>query len=488
MKKQAFNPYLPLSEYIPDVEPYVFDGRLYIYGSHDLAGGEKYCPGDYMSWSAPIDDLGNWTCHGVSYRKTQDPTNKEGKKELWAPDVAKGNDGKYYIYYCLAFVPEIGVAVSDTPTGPFEFYGHIKYPENILAGKELNEHFPFDPGVLVDDNGKVYLYYGFSPAFELTPPSPESFEEKGEEAPDFSKIVFSEGAMVVELESDMLTMKDEPKLMVPGGKISEGTGFEGHAFFEASSMRKVNAKYYFVYSSQLSHELCYATSDSPDKGFTFGGTIISNGDIGFKGNEKPVNMMGNNHGSIIKINEEWFIFYHRHTHGTESSRQGCAEKIQILPDGSIPQVEITSCGLNGGPLLGNGVYSSAIACYLTGNTDMSKIVYGNSLKEVQPYIFEEDEELHYIANIGDEVKIGYKYFDIKEVSKMTLNIRGKAEGKITVILDSIDGESVGEAEVSLSSEEWIQTDISVKISKGIHAIYFSYYGKGSFQFKEFILQ
>lgn len=487
MKKQAFNPYLPLSEYIPDGEPYVFDGRVYIFGSHDFASGDKYCPGDYMSWSAPVDDLGNWTCHGVSYKKTQDPTNKEGKKELWAPDVAKGTDGKYYMYYCLAFIPEIGVAVSDSPSGPYEFYGHIKYSENILGGKELNEYFPFDPGILVDDDGKVYLYYGFSPAFELKPPSPETFEEKGEEAPDFSKIVFSDGAMVVELESDMITMKDEPKLMVPGGKISEGTGFEGHGFFEASSMRKVNNKYYFVYSSQLSHELCYATSDYPNKDFVYGGTIVSNGDIGFKSNEKPVNMMGNNHGSIIKIQDEWFVFYHRHTHGTESSRQGCAEKIQIQSDGKIKQVEITSCGLNSGPLVGSGTYSSAIACHLTGNADITKIVYGNSLKDVQPYIFEETEELHYVANISDGVKVGYKYFDLQNVTKISLSIRGNAEGKIQVILDSPEGLKVGETQININSNEWTQIEIPVNISNGVHGIYFSYKGNGKMQFKEFVL-
>lgn len=487
MKKQAFNPYLPLSEYIPDGEPYVFNERVYIYGSHDFASGDRYCPGDYMSWSAPVDDLGNWTCHGVSYKKTQDPTNIESKKDLWAPDVAKGVDGKYYMYYCFSFVQEIGVAVSDSPEGPFEFYGHIKYPESILNGKELNEHFPFDPGVLVDDDGKVYLYYGFSPAFELKTPSPETFEAKGEEVPDFSKIVFSKGAMVVELEADMLTMKTEPKLMVPGGKISEGTSYEGHAFFEASSMRKVNDKYYFVYSSQLSHELCYATSDFPDRDFVYGGIIVSNGDIGFKGNEKPVNMTGNNHGSIIKIGNQWYVFYHRQTHGIESSRQGCAEKIEILSDGSIPQVEITSCGLNAGPLAGIGTYPSAIACHLTGKTDITKIVYGNSLKDVQPYIYEETPELHYIANVSDGVIVGYKYFDFQNISKISLVIRGNTEGKIQVILDSPEGINVGETQININGEEWQQIEIPVNISAGTHAIYFSYKGEGKFQFKEFVI-
>lgn len=79
----------------------------------------------------------------------------------------------------------------------------------------------------------------------------------------------------------------------PGGHHTEGTGFEGHGFFEASSIRKINGKYYFVYSSHKSHELCYAISDRPDMGFVYGGTI------------------GNNHGRIEKIGEDYYIFYHR---------------------------------------------------------------------------------------------------------------------------------------------------------------------------------
>ena len=146
MKKQVFNPYLPLWEYVPDGEPHLFKGRVYIYGSHDRAFGTKYCEGDYVVWSAPQDDLSDWRCEGISYRKDQDPTNAGGEYELWAPDVTCGPDGRYYLYYCLSFVHEIGVAVSDSPAGPFVFYGHVRYPES-MGGAELREHMPFDPAV-----------------------------------------------------------------------------------------------------------------------------------------------------------------------------------------------------------------------------------------------------------------------------------------------------------------------------------------------------
>lgn len=106
MKKQAYNPYLPLNEYVPDGESHVFGDRLYVYGSHDLAGGERYCMQDYVVWSAPVSDLSDWKYEGVSYRKDQDPSNPGGERALQAPDVAKGPDGRYYLYYCVTFVPK----------------------------------------------------------------------------------------------------------------------------------------------------------------------------------------------------------------------------------------------------------------------------------------------------------------------------------------------------------------------------------------------
>ncbi|MBR4145167.1 MAG: alpha-N-arabinofuranosidase, partial [Lachnospiraceae bacterium] len=83
MKKQAFNPYLPSWEYVPDGEPYVFDGRLYVYGSHDQYNGQAFCLGDYVGWSAPVDDLGNWRYEGITYPRMADPAN-DGRMVLYA--------------------------------------------------------------------------------------------------------------------------------------------------------------------------------------------------------------------------------------------------------------------------------------------------------------------------------------------------------------------------------------------------------------------
>ena len=134
MKKQALNPYLPSFEYIADGEPHVFGDRLYIYGSHDCFGGKNFCEKDYVCWSAPVDDLSDWKYEGVIYRKTDDPKNKNGKMRMFAPDVCKGTDGRYYLYYGLSFFPAISVAVCDTPAGKYEFYGYVKHTDGTKYG------------------------------------------------------------------------------------------------------------------------------------------------------------------------------------------------------------------------------------------------------------------------------------------------------------------------------------------------------------------
>ena len=97
-KHPAFNPYLPSYEYVPDGEPRVFGERLYVYGSHDRFGGKDFCMNDYVCWSAPLDDLGDWRYEGVIYRATQDPRNKDGKMHMNAPDCVQGPDGRYYLF------------------------------------------------------------------------------------------------------------------------------------------------------------------------------------------------------------------------------------------------------------------------------------------------------------------------------------------------------------------------------------------------------
>ena len=117
----------------------------------------------------------------------------------------------------------------------------------------------------------------------------------------------------------------------------------------------------------MNHELCYAVSEYADHGYVYGGTIVSNGDVGLNGRTEAqrLNMTGTTHGSIEKIKDQWYVFYHRLTHKSDYSRQGCAEPIEIRPDGTIAQVPVSSCGLNGKPLPAQGNYPAAICCVLS---------------------------------------------------------------------------------------------------------------------------
>lgn len=158
MKTQCHNPYLPLFEHIPDGEPRVFGDRLYIFGSHDLENGNEFCELDYVAWSAPVNDLSDWRYEGVIYRKDQDPFNQD-LLPLYAPDVVKGRDGRYYLYYCVRFQDSINVAVCNTPVGEYEYYGRIRYQD----GTVMTDNQPYDPSVICCEEGN-FLYFGLAAA------------------------------------------------------------------------------------------------------------------------------------------------------------------------------------------------------------------------------------------------------------------------------------------------------------------------------------
>lgn len=490
--EQSFNPYLPLWEYIPDGEPHVFGDRVYIYGSHDRANGKAYCEQHYQVWSAPVDNLRHWRNEGVSYLRTQDPSNADDTLQLWAPDVTRGPDGRYYLYYCFSFYPEIGVAVSDKPAGPFAFYGHVHYPPRILGGKTVQEGMVFDPAVLTDDDGRVYLYYGFAPACEKEMILPSFTEEEIAAMPEDEQRAirgmlstkFGENSMVVELERDMLTAKELPRPLIPGGHHTRGTDFEGHGFFEASSIRKLGGKYYFVYSSHKSHELCYAVSDRPDRGFRYGGTLVSNGDIGLNGRTTPVYPLGNNHGGLVQIGEALYVFYHRQTNATEFSRQGCAERVTLRPDGSIPQAEITSCGLNGGALAASGVYPAAIACHLTDPTVKNVIDYSAPALQEQVRVTEQENRV-YVSRVKDQTVIGYKYFRFTGPAGLALELRGSFRGAVTIAHREDGACPMGALELDLSCPDWQVVTAHIRPETGDGALYLHFAGEGTLDMKSF---
>ncbi|MGN0364004.1 MAG: family 43 glycosylhydrolase [Bilifractor sp.] len=556
MKKQAMNPYLPLNEYVADAEPHVFGDRIYVFGSHDRANATTFCARDYVGWSAPVDDLGDWTCSGTIYSAKQDPDySANGLGYMYAPDCVRGNDGRYYLYYCLAgykgkggYSNAIHVAVADEPDGRYSYLGFVRDRD----GKPLKKYVCFDPAV-INDGGVIRLYYGAWYGFVHHLPSFAACRAMqslyGRSAEDIRAVHGEiDGPCTVELEDDMLTARAEPVKIVP-----DAFAKSGHPFFEGSSIRVVRYRtktkkgavsgadalaqtdggqtstaqtdgeqtstaqadgeqtsavrtaavgeekyeeqkmYIFVYSSWQNHELCYATSDFPDHGFIFRGTIVSNGDIYLDG-RKPsqrLNHTGTNHGGIEYINGQWYVFYHRLTNMSDYSRQGCAEPIEILEDGTIEQVEMTSCGLNGGPLAASGTYPAAICCNLTngrmrhGGNAVSNYNAPKIMCTKVPGTHGREEET-YVGQIGQNTIIGYKYFQFTgEEVTITVTVRGRGEGVLYIITGD-EGEAAAEIEVEPSGG-WRKYSVSFAQEAGACPLYLAYDGKGQIDLLDFSL-
>lgn len=404
------NPYLPNWEYIPDGEPRVFGDRIYVYGSHDRKDSIDFCDYKLKVWSAPVSDPTKWVCHGDIFRSRDGHDSLSDvdwtDELLFAPDVVE-RGGKYYLYAYIVNAKGC-VAVADRPEGPFRLLSRYKYdiPNHYDNGTFI------DPGVLVDDDGRVYIYCGYQGSY-------------------------------------MCELKDNMYEAVPGSyKLDIIPTAEPHRFFEACSPRKINGTYYLIYSPQRGSCLDYATSDSPTGPFTYRGTIIDNG-IDFPG--------GNDHGSVCCVNGQWYIFYHRMTNGTIMSRRGCVERIEILPDGTIPQVEMTSLG-----------FEESLNPYDFTQADTACVLKGGC------YITETSVFERPIVNVTDGCVMGWKYFDFGEdfaskTMQIRLKLRGTgSRGRVHVRLDSEDGEELGTVDFA---EDSGTAGARIKAATGRHAVF-----------------
>lgn len=404
------NPYLPSWEYVPDGEPRVFGDRIYVYGSHDRKDSIDFCDYKLKVWSAPVSDPTKWVCHGDIFRSRDghdSPSDVDWTDELlFAPDVVE-RGGKYYLYAYIVNAKGC-VAVADRPEGPFRLLSRYEYdiPNHYDNGTFI------DPGVLVDDDGRVYIYCGYQGSY-------------------------------------MCELKDNMYEAVPGSyKLDIIPTAEPHRFFEACSPRKINGTYYLIYSPQRGSCLDYATSDSPTGPFAYRGTIIDNG-IDFPG--------GNDHGSVCCINGQWYIFYHRMTNGTIMSRRGCVERIEILPDGTIPQVEMTSLG-----------FEESLNPYDFTPADTACVLKGGC------YITETSVFERPIVNVTDGCVMGWKYFDFGEdfaskTMQIRLKLRGTgSRGRVHVRLDSEDGEELGTVDFA---EDSGTAGARIKAATGRHAVF-----------------
>lgn len=320
-KAEAKKEYLsqPLVSHIYTADPsaHVFNGRIYIYPSHDTATGTKeddlgshFDMRDYHILS--MDSVGGpVTDHGVAL----DIKNvKWAGRQMWAPDAAFSN-GKYYLYFPVKNkqdIFQIGVAVSDKPEGPF------------TAEKEaIKNSYSIDPCVFKDDDGKFYMYFGGIWGGQLQRWNNNKYDSSAKNRIAGDAAVLPRMA---KLNADMKSFAEpvkEIQLLGADGKPF-GEKDNDKRFFEGTWVFKKDGKYYFTYSTGDTHFLCYATGTNPYGPFTYQGVLLN-----------PVEGWTNHH-SIIEANGKWWLFYHdTQLSGKTHLRNVKVAELKFNDDGSI---------------------------------------------------------------------------------------------------------------------------------------------------------
>jgi hypothetical protein len=304
--------------YTADPSAHVFEGKIYIYPSHDIDAGIPFNDnGDHFGMEdyhvLSMDNIDATTVDNGLALQVKDVAWAE--RQMWAPDAACKN-GKYYLYFPAKRangIFQIGVAISDSPVGPF-----IPEPEAIEGS------YTIDPAVFEDEDGKHYMYFGGIWGGQLQKYRNNQYAEENDE-PLYNEPAL--GPIVALLSDDMKQFAEEPKEI----KILDENGKEllagdnDRRFFEASWMHKYNGKYYFSYSTGDTHLICYATGDNPYGPFTYQGRIL-NPVIGWT-----------SHHSICKVDDKWHLFYHDSSlsKGVTHLRSVKVTEITYNEDGSI---------------------------------------------------------------------------------------------------------------------------------------------------------
>lgn len=452
MKRQAYNPYLPAWEYIPDGEPRVFGDRLYIFGSHDRFGAEGYCENDYVAWSAPVEDLSDWRYEGVIFRKDQTPWNTRNQV-YYAPDCVQGPDGRYYLYYFVVNSSIISVAVCDKPAGKYEYLGDVSLPDGHAYGTKSEEWFTFDPAVLVDDDGRAYLYFGGGvPEGQAANPGT---------------------ARVVELGEDMISIAGEPVII------------DAPYVFEDSGIHKYNNKYYYTYCSNWdvdqagtdqygfeSGEIVCMESESPLGPFTIKETILENPG-------KYFGLGGNNHHCVFSFKDHWYITYHtRVLEGNMGIEKGyrCThiDSFTMQKDGSIGLIDQTLQGRE--QLSYVDAYQRHSATEVAVMSGMSTVA-GDAVTD---FYGSGTTALGKIQT-GSFVKVQGVDFGEGAPSKWIAEIKN-ASGEVGVIqlrADGLNGDILGyltiDANTGTNYAEF-ETNLNTGIT-GVHDVYMIFYGE-----------
>ena len=483
-----YNPILPADTFLPDAEPRIFHGRIYLYGSHDLAGDKARCRGDYEVWSASteefLDAVDNggpspFRRDGISYRRTDDPFLRDviekgkenfGNSALYAPDVTE-IDGRYYLFYGVAMSGAgLRVAVSDRPEGPFDYLGQIRYPDGTPLGKNkpvmqpnpLKKHFgfhlknyPYDPSVIVED-GHLYLFFGAGHCYVAE----ISMEDK-------LTLVNNErwqGCHSGELLPSVFSFPDHPGISAQ----------DGWFYVNGPSVRKIGARFYLSYYARNranGSAMCYSVADRIEGPYRYGGVIVSLGNARTVYGGKVCAPGGNTHGGIAEIDGRYFQFYHRHTGDPDSAaRQCCVQEIRF-EDGRFLTAEFKSSVGLGRDLRAEGEYPAYIACSLTDA--------GGKYSKKAPYfalLNEGGVNRQAVTRLQHEGQAGFKYFVFdNRPHRLAVKLGKTCPGSLEVRLDSPDGPPAAVCGLDGSEKETAAVDLP-RIG-GRHAVYLKLKGQ-----------
>jgi len=306
--------------YTADPSANVFNGKLYIYPSHDLDmeaeqndNGDQYTMEDYHVFS--MDSIpGEVTDHGEALHMKDVPWVSQ---QMWAPDAAE-KDGTYYLFFPARDKDglfRIGVASSDKPQGPF------KAEDDYIQGT-----FSIDPCIFQDES-KYYLYFGGLWGGQLEKWTGNKYDPEGKEP---GKGEVAEYPKVALMNEDMKTINGEVQDLVILDK--EGNPLEGsdedRRYFEGPWMHKYNDTYYFSYSTGTTHKIVYATSKSPTGPFTYQGVIL-----------EPV-VGWTTHHSIVEFKGKWYLFYHDSSLSGGLNHKRCVKvsELEYNEDGTIKTI------------------------------------------------------------------------------------------------------------------------------------------------------
>ena len=313
LNKRSISPHIITHLYTADPSAHVFDGKIYIYPSHDIDAGDAFddlgshfAMEDYHVFS--MEDIDSEVKdHGIALHVDNV---KWAEKQMWAPD-ANEKDGKYYLFFPAKDykgIFRIGVAISDKPSGPF-----------IPLDEPIKGSYSIDPAVFKDDDGSYYMYFGGLWGGQLQKYRNNIYSNGNELRSDDD---FAFGPLVAELSDDMRGFSTSPEEIIIQDENGNPllAGDNSRRYFEGPWVHKYNEKYYLSYSTGDTHFICYAIGDTPKGPFNYAGKILD-----------PV-VGWTTHHSICEFNGRWFLFYHDSSLSDGVTHLRCMKVVEIFYD------------------------------------------------------------------------------------------------------------------------------------------------------------